>query len=84
MPEPRKKKSAATLAGKRLVRFKDACLYGDLAQSSPATIYRFIQKGSITAYKHGGKLFVDLDSVDLYFKTLPRVGQKVRRRQADG
>jgi excisionase family DNA binding protein len=50
---------------RRLVEFKDGCRYGKA--------YELIAHERIKAYKMGGKTMIDLDSVDEYHTSLPRV-----------
>ncbi len=54
----------------RLVSVKEACRYG---RFSHTTLYRLINAGKINAYKEGSRTKVDLDSVDAYKRSLPRI-----------
>jgi excisionase family DNA binding protein len=56
--------------GRRLVEFKDGCRYGKFGKTKA---YELIAHGIIRAYKMGGKTLIDLDSVDEYHGSLPRV-----------
>jgi excisionase family DNA binding protein len=55
---------------RRLVEFKDGCRYGKFGKTKA---YELIAKERIRAYKMGGKTMIDLDSVDEYHASLPRV-----------
>ncbi|WP_247808083.1 MULTISPECIES: hypothetical protein [unclassified Bradyrhizobium] len=55
---------------RRLVEFKDGCRYGKLGKTEA---YELIAHERIRAYKMGGKTLIDLDSVDDYHASLPRV-----------
>jgi excisionase family DNA binding protein len=55
---------------RRLVEFKDGCRYGKFGKTKA---YELIAHDSIRAYKMGGKTLIDLDSVDEYHASLPRV-----------
>ncbi|WP_316175738.1 MULTISPECIES: helix-turn-helix domain-containing protein [unclassified Bradyrhizobium] len=55
---------------RRLVEFKDGCRYGKLGKTKA---YELIAHERIRAYKMGGKTMIDLDSVDEYHASLPRV-----------
>jgi excisionase family DNA binding protein len=55
---------------RRLVEFKDGCRYGKFGRTKA---YELIAHNSIRAYKMGGKTLIDLDSVDEYHASLPRV-----------
>jgi excisionase family DNA binding protein len=55
---------------RRLVEFKDGCRYGRFGKTKA---YELIADESIRAYKMGGKTLIDLDSVDQYHASLPRV-----------
>lgn len=54
----------------RLVEFKDGCRYGKFGKTKA---YELIAQQRIRAYKMGGKTMIDLDSVDEYHASLPRV-----------
>ena len=54
----------------RLVEFKDGCRYGKFGKTKA---YELIARQRIRAYKMGGKTMIDLDSVDEYHASLPRV-----------
>jgi excisionase family DNA binding protein len=55
---------------RRLVEFKDGCRYGKFGKTKA---YELIADERIRAYKMGGKTMIDLDSVDEYHASLPRV-----------
>src|SRR5580704_17036567 len=62
---------------RRLVEFKDRCRYGKFGKTKA---YELIAHERIRAYKMGGKTMIDLDSVDEYHASLPRVETRARRR----
>ena len=53
---------------RRLVEFKDGCRYGRFGKT-----YELIAHERIGTYKMDGKTMIDLDSVDEYHASLPRV-----------
>jgi excisionase family DNA binding protein len=55
---------------RRLVGFKDGCGYGKFGKTKA---YELIAQERIRAYKMGGKTMIDLNSVDEYHASLPRV-----------
>jgi excisionase family DNA binding protein len=55
---------------RRLVEFKDGCRYGKFGKTKA---YELIAQERIRAYKMGGTTMIDLDSVDEYHASLPRV-----------
>jgi excisionase family DNA binding protein len=55
---------------RRLVEFKDGCRYGRFGKTKA---YELIAQERIRAYKMGGKTMIDLDSVDEYHASLPRL-----------
>jgi excisionase family DNA binding protein len=55
---------------RRLVALKDGCRYGKFGRTKA---YELIAHEKIRAYKMGGKTMIDLDSVDEYHASLPRV-----------
>lgn len=55
---------------RRLVEFKDGCRYGKFGKTKA---YELIAHERIRAYKMGGKTMIDLDSVDEYHDSLPRI-----------
>jgi excisionase family DNA binding protein len=55
---------------RRLVEFKGGCRYGKFGKTKA---YELIAQEQIRAYKMGGKTMIDLDSVDEYHASLPRV-----------
>jgi excisionase family DNA binding protein len=55
---------------RRLVAFKDGCRYGKFGKTKA---YELIAQERIRAYKMGGKTLIDLDSVDEYHASLPRL-----------
>jgi excisionase family DNA binding protein len=40
---------------------------------SRSQLYRLIQRGLVVAYKMGGRTMVDVDSIDAYHASLPRI-----------
>ena len=70
MPEPWLTMTTTSSAGRRLVEFKDGCRYGKFGKTKA---YELIAEERIRAYKMGGKTMIDLDSVDEYHASLPRV-----------
>jgi excisionase family DNA binding protein len=55
---------------RRLAEFKDGCRYGKFGKTKA---YELIAHERIRAYKMGGKTLIDLDSVDEYYASLPRI-----------
>lgn len=55
---------------RRLVEFKNGCRYGKFGKTKA---YELIARQRIRAYKMGGKTMIDLDSVDEYHASLPKV-----------
>jgi excisionase family DNA binding protein len=55
---------------RRLVEFKEGCRYGKFGKTKA---YELIAQQRIRAYKMGGKTMIDLNSVDEYHASLPRV-----------
>lgn len=55
---------------RRLVEFKEGCRYGKFGRTKA---YELIGHDRIRAYKMGGKTMIDLDSVDEYHASLPRI-----------
>jgi hypothetical protein len=55
---------------RRLVKFKDGCRYGKFGKTKA---YELTAHERIRAYKMEGKTMIDLDSVDEYHASLPRV-----------
>ena len=55
---------------RRLVEFKDGCRYGKFGKTKA---YELIAQERIKAYKLGGKTMIDLDSVDQFHASLPKV-----------
>jgi excisionase family DNA binding protein len=55
---------------RRLVEFKEGCRYGKFGKTKA---YELIAEERIRAYKMGGKTLIDLDSIDEYHASLPRV-----------
>jgi excisionase family DNA binding protein len=62
----------------RLVPMKEACKYGKFGIDK---CYELIAQEKIVAYKDGGRVLVDLNSIDAYHRTLPRVITKPRTRR---
>lgn len=60
---------------RRLVEFKDGCRYGKFGKTKA---YELIAQRRIKAYKLGGKTMIDLDSVDEFHASLPRVESRAR------
>ena len=60
---------------RRLVEFKNGCRYGKFGKTKA---YELIAQERIRAYKMGGKTMIDLDSVDQYHTSLPRVESRAR------
>ena len=55
---------------RRLAEFKYGCRYGKFGKTKA---YELIARERIRAYKMGGKTLIDLDSIDEYHASLPRV-----------
>jgi len=55
---------------RRLAEFKVACAYGRFGVTKA---YELIAAQQIDAYKAGRKTLIDLDSVDRYHRSLPRL-----------
>jgi excisionase family DNA binding protein len=55
---------------RRLAEFKDGCRYGKFGKTKA---YELIAQARIRAYKMGGKTLIDLDSIDEYHASLPRL-----------
>ena len=55
---------------RRLAEFKDGCRYGRFGKTKA---YELIARQRIRAYKMGGKTLIDLNSIDEYHASLPRV-----------
>jgi excisionase family DNA binding protein len=53
------------------VSFKDGLAY---LGSGRTRAYRLIAEGKIIALKDGARIKLDLDSIDEYHRTLPRLG----------
>jgi excisionase family DNA binding protein len=72
---------------RRLLEFKDGCRYGKFGRTKA---YELIAQERIRAYKIGGKSLIDLDSIDEYRASLPRVESRamicaaVRQRPCAG
>ncbi len=66
----RKRTSNGDRKQRRLVEFKDGCRYGKFGKTKA---YELIAQEQIKAYKLGGKTMIDLDSVDEFHASLPRV-----------
>ena len=54
----------------RLAEFKAACAYGKFGITKA---YALIAAGKIHAYKDGRKSLIDLNSIDAYHRSLPRL-----------
>jgi hypothetical protein len=59
-----------TQNGRILSSFKDGCRYGKFGKTKA---YELIAQEQIRANKMGGKTLIDLDSIDEYHASLPRV-----------
>ena len=55
---------------RRLAEFKVACVYGKFGITKA---YQLISTGKIEAYKDGNKTLIDLNSIDAYHRSLPRL-----------
>jgi hypothetical protein len=55
---------------RRLASFKAACAYGGFKKDKA---YALINSGVIDAYKMGHQTMVDLDTIDRYHASLPRI-----------
>src|SRR5260370_34668110 len=55
---------------RRLVEVQDGCRYGKFGKNKA---YELINHERIKAYKMGGKTMIDLDNVDEYHASVPRV-----------
>lgn len=55
---------------RRLVELKDGCRYGKFGKTKA---YELIAQHRIRAYKMGGKTMIDLNSVDEFHASLPKV-----------
>lgn len=42
------------------------------------TLYRYIRRGLIASFKHGGRTFIHRKEIDAYFKRLQMEGDKAR------
>ena len=54
----------------RRVTVKEACAYARVGRTK---LYRLIAKGKVDAYKDGVFTLVDLNSIDRYHSTLPKI-----------
>jgi excisionase family DNA binding protein len=66
---------------RRLAEFKDGCRYGKFGKTKA---YELIAHGTIRAYKMGGKTMIDLDSVDEYHTSLPRLETRASEAASGG
>jgi excisionase family DNA binding protein len=55
---------------RRLVPLKEACAYARMGRD---TLYKWIRAGRIDAYKDGSRTLIDLNSVDKFHNSLPRI-----------
>jgi excisionase family DNA binding protein len=62
-----------SLVRPRFARMKVACQYSGYGQSK---MYELIRSGKIAAVKDGRTTLVDLDSVDRYHASLPKIGPR--------
>jgi hypothetical protein len=56
---------------RRLGNFKVGCTYGGFGRTKA---YELIEAGKIDAYKMGHQTMIDLNSVDRYHASLPKIG----------
>jgi hypothetical protein len=64
----------------RLVPVKEALRYGKFGLTK---LYHLISDGKVDAYKDGHTTLIDLNSIDAYQRSLPRlVGRRSPRRRA--
>ena len=56
--------------GRRLAALRDACKYGGFGKWKA---YDLIHAGAIDAYKMGRRTMIDLNSIDRYHGTLPKI-----------
>jgi excisionase family DNA binding protein len=66
-----------TTEQRRLVEFKDGCRHGKFGRTKA---YELIAEERIRAYKMGGKTLIDLNSIDEYHASLPRVISRAIRQ----
>jgi excisionase family DNA binding protein len=59
-----------TTTSRRLANLKAACTYGGFGRTKA---YELIDAGKIDAYKMGHQTMIDLNSVDRYHDSLPRI-----------
>jgi hypothetical protein len=63
----------------RLLPFKRGCEYAGFGTTK---MYELIAEEKIIAYKDGQRTFLDLDSIDTYKRSLPRmVGRRAKRHR---
>jgi len=62
---------------RRLGEFKSACAYGKFGITKA---YELIAAGKIEAFKAGRKTLIDLDSIDAYHRSLPRLIMRAKDR----
>lgn len=58
---------------RRLAPVREACRYGNFGHTK---CYEFINEGAIIAVKRGRQTLIDLDSIDAYHASLPRIEPK--------
>ncbi|MDA9405562.1 helix-turn-helix domain-containing protein [Bradyrhizobium sp. CCBAU 45384] len=64
---------------RNLIPLKQACQKGHFGRTKA---YELIGAGKIIAYKDGGRIMIDADSIDDYHATLPKVEPRAAREQA--
>jgi excisionase family DNA binding protein len=57
----------------RLATVREACRYGRFGHTK---CYAYINEGAIVAVKRGRQTLIDLDSIDAYHASLPRIEPK--------
>ena len=63
---------------RRLMRVREACEYVSVSRN---TLMKLIEDGKVTAYRQGGLIMVDQDTLDRYFESLPRIPPVGGRRE---
>ncbi len=71
--QPESQKTAIHLKARRLVKVKEALVYGQFGRTK---FYELVAAGKIEAFKDGGTTLVDLDSIDEYQASLPALDLK--------
>jgi hypothetical protein len=62
----------------RLITFKEALRHGRWGKDK---LYELIAADKVIAYKDGHSVLVDLDSIEKYQRSLPRVTARARKRR---